>query len=336
MWTLSEEGWPADPGQKPLLPDDGEARVKTARSAPLTALVMFLVLLAVGCGGAAVEGGGTTAPAAGFPVEVAGTVIPAAPQRIVSASASHTEILYALGAGGRVVATDQFSDFPAEAAATPKLDAFNLGVESVAAFDPDLVILSFDPGDLQAGLAALGIPTLLFGPPLGLEDLYGQMRALGAASGLGAETEGLIGQIAADVERLGASVPAQQAGLTYYYELDPTLYSVTSQTFVGSLFSLLGMENIADAADAAGTGYPQLSAEYILANDPDFIFLADVECCGQSAETVAARPGWDRLGAVAGGRVIALDDDVASRWGPRLVDLLAAVVSAVSAEAGAG
>jgi len=311
--------------------------VKNARSAPLAALVLSLVLLVAGCGGSATEGAGTIAPAAaGFPVEVAGTVIPAAPQRIVSASASHTEILYALGAGGRVVATDQFSDFPAAAAATPKLDAFNLGVESVAAFDPDLVILSFDPGDLQEGLAALGIPTLLFGPPLTLEDVYGQMRALGAATGRGAETETLITQIAGEVARLTAAVPAERAGLTYYYELDPTLYSLTSQTFVGGLFSLLGMENIADAADAAGTGYPQLSAEYVLANDPDFIFLADVECCGQSAETVAARPGWDRLEAVAGGRVVALDDDVASRWGPRVVDLLTAVVTALSAEAGAG
>ena len=268
---------------------------------------------------------------AGFPVEVAGTVIPAAPQRIVSASASHTEILYALGAGERVVATDQFSNFPPEAGATPKLDAFNLGVESVAALDPDLVVLSFDPGDLRAGLAALGIPTLLFAPPLTLEDAYGQMRALGTATGLEAEAEALVAAIGGEVERLVSAGPAGDGPLTYYYELDPTLYSLTSQTFVGGLFALLGMENIADPADGAGTGYPQLSAEFILAADPDFIFLADTRCCGQSAATVAARPGWAGLQAVAGGRVVPLDDDVASRWGPRLVDLLAVVAGAVSA-----
>src|SRR4030065_69485 len=118
-----------------------------------------------------------------FPVEVEGTRIPAAPQRIVSASASHTEMLYAIGAGPQVVATDQFSDYPAPAAATPKLDAFNLGVEAVASFDPDLVVLSYDPGDLQAGLTALGIPTLLLAPPATLDDVYGQIGALGEAAG---------------------------------------------------------------------------------------------------------------------------------------------------------
>ena len=261
-------------------------------------------------------------------------MIPAAPQRIVSASASHTEILYALGAGERVVATDQFSNYPPEAEATPKLDAFNLGVESVAAFTPDLVVLSYDPGELRTGLAALGIPTLLFAPPLTLDDAYAQMRALGAATGLEAEAEALVAGITEEVARLVSAVPARREPVTYYYELDPTLYSLTSETFVGGLLALLGLENIADAADAAGTGYPQLSAEYLLAADPDFIFLADTRCCGQSPETVAARPGWDALQAVAGGRVVALDDDVASRWGPRLVDLLAAVAGAVAGGSG--
>jgi iron complex transport system substrate-binding protein len=309
--------------------------VKAARRAPWAALVISTLLTAA-CGGPSEEAGTTAGPAAGFPVEVAGAVIQAAPQRIVSASASHTEILYALGAGERVVATDQFSDFPPEAEATEKVDAFNLGVETVAAFDPDLVILSFDPGDLQAGLAALGIPTLLFDPPLTLDDVYGQMRALGAATGLEAGAEALVAEVAAEVERLAAALPPREAPLTYYYELDPTLYSLTSRTFVGGLLALLGLESIADGADAAGTGYPQLSAEFIVAADPDFVFLADTRCCGQSPATVAERPGWGSLQAVAAGRVVSLDDDVASRWGPRLVDLLAAVAGAVAAEGGGG
>jgi iron complex transport system substrate-binding protein len=295
--------------------------------APLLALVLILSLVPA-CGGGT-EGGSAATAAAGFPVEVAGTVIPAEPRRILSASASHTEILYALGAGAEIVATDQFSNFPAEAAATPKVDAFNLGVESVAAFAPDLVILSYDPGDLRAGLAALGIPTLLFAPPTTLEDAFGQMTALGRAAGREQEAAALVAGLRSEVDRLAAARPAGSPPLTYYYELDPTLYSLTSGTFVGSLLALLGLESIADAADAAGTGFPQLSAEYILSSDPDFIFLADTRCCGQSVETVAARPGWGALQAVAGGRVVELDDDVASRWGPRLIDLLAAVAGAI-------
>jgi iron complex transport system substrate-binding protein len=293
------------------------------------ALALVLAMTAA-CSGGGGRGTATTTTAAGFPVEVAGTLIPAEPRRILSASASHTEILYALGAGEEIVATDQFSNFPAAAAATPKVDAFNLGVESVAAFAPDLVVLSYDPGDLRSGLAALGIPTLLFAPPLTLEEAFGQMTALGTAAGREGESAALVNGLRSEVAGLAATRPAGSPPLTYYYELDPTLYSLTSDTFVGSLLALLGLENIADAADAAGSGFPQLSAEYILFADPDFIFLADTRCCGQSGETVAARPGWSALRAVAGGRVVELDDDLASRWGPRLVDLLAAVAGAVA------
>jgi iron complex transport system substrate-binding protein len=192
------------------------------------------------------------------------------------------------------------------------------------------VVLSYDPGDLRAGLSALGIPTLLFAPPVTLEDAYGQMRALGAATGLEAEAAALVAGIEEEVARLVAAAPSRERPLTYYYELDPTLYSLTSATFVGGLFGLLGLQSIADAADPAGTGFPQLSAEFVLAADPDFIFLADTRCCGQSADTVAERPGWASLEAVALGRVVPLDDDVASRWGPRLVDLLAAAAAAIA------
>jgi iron complex transport system substrate-binding protein len=299
---------------------------------PVTAMLLAASVTLAACGGGG-GSAGTSAPAAGiFPVEVEGTVIPAPPQRIVSAAASHTEILYAIGAGGQVVATDQFSDYPPAAADTPKFDAFNLGVETVASFQPDLVVLCFDPGDLQAGLAALGIPTLLFGPPAALQDVYRQIEALGDATGHPGEASGLIEEMTAAVDRLAATVPPE-AATTYYYELDPTLYSLTSRTFVGGLLSRLGMESIADAADD-GSGYPQLSAEFILAADPDFILLADTRCCGQSASTVAARPGWASLAAVAAGRVVELDDDVAQRWGPRVVQLLGEVAAAVHGEAG--
>ena len=90
------------------------------------------------------------------------------------------------------------------------------------------------------------------------------------------------------------------------------------------------MENIADAADGGGGGYPQLSAEYVIRADPDLIFLADTKCCGQSPATVAERPGWNSITAVRRRGVIPLDDDVASRWGPRIVEYLRAIADAVS------
>lgn len=301
------------------------------KNAPVPVMAPALALVLAVLAGLGACGGGPEPEAAGsFPVEVEETLIPALPQRIVSAGASHTEILYAIGAGDQIVATDQFSDFPEAAASTPKFDAFNLGIETVASFGPDLVILSFDPGDLQAGLAALGIPTLLLGPPADLEDVYRQVEALGVATGRPREAAGLVAEIRGEVDRLAAAAGAGPS-LTYYYELDPTLYSLTSGTFVGGLLGLLGMESIADAADD-GSGYPQLSPEFILSADPDFILLADTRCCGQSVATVAARPGWASLAAVAAGRVVELDDDVAQRWGPRIVDLLAAVAGAVQEE----
>ena len=275
-----------------------------------------------------------TNTAAAFLGEVLGVIIPAEPMRIVSASASHTEMIYALGEGDRIVATDLFSDWPTEATETDKIDAFNIGVETVAALEPDLVILSFDPGDVVDGLGRLGIPAILFFAPETLDEAYAQIEEVGAAIGAGEEADALVEGMRSEVEDIQARIPEGGDRPTYYHELDPTLYSITSGTFIGSIYSLAGMENIADAADDAGFGYPQLSAEYLIEADPDFIFLADTVCCGESAATVAERPGWETQTAVRTGKVVELDDSVASRWGPRIVEFLETVVDAAYVTAG--
>ena len=134
-------------------------------------------------------------------------------------------------------------------------------------------------------------------------------------------------QIAAIVQ----DAPKSDAGQTYYYELEPSYYSVTSSTFIGKVLGLLGLHDIADSAPsvASSGGYPQLSAEFIVQSNPDWVFLADTICCGQSAHTVALRPGWSTMKAVRTGQVVGLDDDIASRWGPRIVDLLQTVETAM-------
>ena len=119
-------------------------------------------------------------------------------------------------------------------------------------------------------------------------------------------------------------------GLSVYHELDPTLFSATSKTFIGQVYSALGLKNIADAADSAGFGYPQLSAEYVVSASPDIIVLADTVCCGQKASTVASRPGWHHISAVRTGSIVRIHDSIASRWGPRLVDFFRAVSSALA------
>ncbi len=268
-----------------------------------------------------------------FPVTVAAAngevTVPARPTAVVSLSPTATEMLFAIGAGDQVVAVDDQSNYPAEAPTTD-LSGFTPNVEAIAAFEPDLVVISFDPGDLVSALEALGIPVLLQPAAVSLDDVYAQIEQLGAATGNLAEAASLVAQIRTEIDEIVASVPDRAEPLTYYHELDPTFYSATSATFIGQVYSLLGLDNIADPADADGFGYPQLSAEYILDQDPDLIFLADTKCCGQSPETVAERPGWSELTAVKTGAVIPLDDDIASRWGPRVVEFLRTVAEAVS------
>lgn len=288
----------------------------------LVGLMLALTLLVASCGDDDQGVSNSTTPAAGaFPATVRGTEIPDLPQRIVSLSATHTEVLYEIGAGPAIIGTDLFSDYPAAANETEKIDAFNLSVEAVAALDPDLVILSFDPGDAVSGLAALGIPAVLFAAPgpATLEDVYSEWRDLGAATGHNQEAAALIDQVSRDIEDILAQIPQTVRAFTYFLELDSTLFTAGTGTLLDSVFGMLGLENIADPADGP---FPQLSPEYVIGADPDFVFLADTVCCGQSAVTIAARPGWNQMTAVNNGDVIELDDSVASRWGSRLVDLM--------------
>ncbi|MCH2411978.1 MAG: ABC transporter substrate-binding protein, partial [Acidimicrobiales bacterium] len=163
-----------------------------------------------------------------------------------------------------------------------------------------------------------------------IDDTYAQIAELGGLTGHVDEAAALNTEIAAELEALAEGQPG--AGMTYFHEIDSTLYSATSSTFLGRLYALLGLENIADPADEDGWGYPQLSPEYVIDVDPDLIFLADAEW-GVSAETVAARPGWDTMSAVQAGNVFPLDE-TAGRWGPRIVDFLITVRAAVEEASG--
>ena len=261
----------------------------------------------------------------GGSVTVAGITLDSPPERIVSLSPTSTEMLFAIGAGDEVVAVDKNSNFPPKA---PKgtIDAYTLNVEAVAAANPDLVVLSGADDDVLGALEKLEIPALVQPAASNLKDAYTQLRQLGRLTGHADEAEKVVGQMASDIKEITAETSGEP--LSYYYELDDQYYSVTSSTFIGQVLSLLGLHNIADAAATGGNTYPQLSAEYILEQDPDLVLLADTKCCKQSAASVAARPGWSDMKAVTHGGVVALDDDIASRWGPRLPQLLRTVAEA--------
>jgi iron complex transport system substrate-binding protein len=248
------------------------------------------------------------------------------PTRIISLSPTTTEDLFAVGAGKQVVAVDQDSDYPKSAPRT-KLSGLSPNAEAVAAYNPDLVIVSYDGGFISQ-LQKLGITVLLEPAVDNMAQAYDEIRQVGAATGHTPAATTLVHGMEVKLTKLIRSVPKSRRHLRVYHELDPTYYSATSTTFIGRLYKLFGFVNIADAADTTHSGYPQLSAEYILSANPQLVVLADSVCCAQKASTVAARPGWSNLAAVKQHRVIAVDDSVASRWGPRLVQFAAAIAAA--------
>jgi iron complex transport system substrate-binding protein len=274
-----------------------------------------------------------TTSRASFPVtfeSATGSVtLKAAPSRIVSLSPTATQILFAIGAGKQVVAADDDSTLPANAPRT-SLSGYDPNVEAIAHYQPQLVIISYNPNGLAASLAKLGIPVLDQDAASSLHGTYGQIGELGSITGHRSSAQSLIVKMRAQIAAIVAAAPHFSTPLTYYYELDQTYYTVTSNTFVGSLMAMLGLHNIADAAPGAASGYPQLSDEFIVKADPKVIILADTVCCGQSAKTVAKRPGWQSIAAVRAGGVVGVNDSVASQWGPNVVTLERDVESALS------
>lgn len=252
--------------------------------------------------------------------------------RIVSLSPTATEMLYAIGAGDQVVAVDSFSTYPAEATSkVTELSAFEPSAEAILGYDPDLVLISNDMNKITEQLTAAdpGITVWTGAAAATLDDVYRQVEELGAATGRSDAATALVADMKSKIESATAGVTAPE-GASYFYELDNTLYSVTSNTFVGSLLKATGIANVADGVQE-GNDYPQMNAETIIKANPSIIFLADTKCCGQNAAEVAKRPGWSGIDAVKNGNVVELDDDIASRWGPRVVELVIQMAEAIKA-----
>jgi iron complex transport system substrate-binding protein len=255
---------------------------------------------------------------------------PAAPSltKIISLSPSATETLFAIGAGAQVMAVDDQSNYPAEALQKPHdLSGFQPNVEAIAALKPELVLIGEDTSGLSKQLEAVGLKTWVGAAPKSFDDVYSEIEQLGAATGHVGEAASLVLKMQTEIDAAVRAAPKDATGKTFYHELSNDFYSATSQTFIGKVYGLFGLKNIADGAQGA-VDYPQLSGEYIIKQNPDLIFLADTKCCKESPETVAARAAWNTIAAVANGDVVAMDDDIASRWGPRVVDYVKAVSTA--------
>jgi iron complex transport system substrate-binding protein len=313
--------------------------VATRSTTLIAGVLAGATLLAASCGdddGATAEPTATVVPTTAAVVTTAAASSPPseptedAPERIVSLSATATEMLFAIGAGGQVIAVDSTSNYPPEAEAVlTDLSAFEPNVEAIAGYEPDLVVHDGSISGLTEQLGSLDIEVWEGPAATTFGDAYAQIEQLGAVTGHVAEAAEVVADVQADLEEISRSVPTSEVPLTYYHELDDTLYSVTSSTFIGEVYSLFGLRNIADQVEGDSGGYPQLNAEFVISEDPDLIFLADSKCCAQTLEAVASRDGWGEMTAVVNGHVFEMDDDIASRWGPRVVEYAQAVADAI-------
>jgi iron complex transport system substrate-binding protein len=303
-------------------------------SSRAVAVLAVLVLGVAGCGES--TGGSSPESSRGegaFPVTVKdarqSVTVERRPERIVSLSPSATETLFAVGAGDQVIAVDDESDYPPEVPRTD-LSSYQPNVEAIVDYRPDLVVLPASvPRDVPAGLRRVGLTVLAEPAPANLEDAYHQLRELGLVTGHAEAGRRLARQVRREVERQVAAAPSG-SGLDFFHELDPDLYTAGSQNFIGRIYRELGLTNIADAAARrAHNPYPQLSSEAVVSADPDLIVLADTECCGQTPAKVMRRPGWEEVSAVRKGAVVAIGDDIASRWGPRIPVFVERVVEAM-------
>lgn len=251
--------------------------------------------------------------------------IPARPQRILSLAPSNTEILFALGLGERVVGVDTFSDYPAEARQLPRVgDLWNPNYEAMIALQPDLVLAIGGSQKVWQKLEELGVPVVVIQPQT-LADVIASIRQVGQMTGAVAPAEA----VARDMEERLAEIQRRIGYVTYrprvFWEVwhDP-LMSAGPGSFFDDLIRLAGGVNLAgDAASA----WPEVSAEAIIAKDPEVILTTSAEWANDLRS--GKLPAWASTTAVRQGRIYVLEDNLVSRPGPRMIEGLEQVAKAL-------
>jgi iron complex transport system substrate-binding protein len=334
--------------------------VDRARPKPRVIGTLFtLALLLAACGGAAP----TATPAAptAIPAPATATAAPATPaptpeptvapteapvaielvdglgrtvtldgpaQRIVSLAPSNTEILFAIGAGGQLVGRDEVSDYPVEAAAVTSIGSLYgaINTEAIVALEPDLILAAeINTPEHVAALEALGLDVYWLANPDDFAGLWTNLGIVGTLTGRTAEAAALANSLKARYDAILAAVAGTSERPTVFYELDATdptrPFTVGPGSFMDTMIGLAGGANV---GGSLSTEFAQVSAEELVAADPDLILLGDA-AYGVTVESVGQRAGWGALSAVKAGAVHPFDDNLISRPGPRLVDGLEAL-----------
>ncbi len=244
-------------------------------------------------------------------------------QRIVSLAPSVTETLFAIGAGDQVVGRTDFCNYPEAALDLPSVGGFStISLENILALEPDLVIggSAYQADTIQA-LNEAGVPAFIV-DPASLEEILDQVTLFGLVTGHEAEAEALAADMQARIEAVAAAteaIPPESRPTVFYEVWHEPLMTVSSGSFIGQVIETAGGVNIfADLPDA----YPMISAEEVIAADPDFIIGPSSHADQLTAEVIAAREGWEALTAVQNGSIYIIDGDIISRPGPRIVDAL--------------
>ena len=255
-------------------------------------------------------------------------------QRIVSLAPSNTEILFAIGAGPQLVGRDELSDYPADAAEVTSIGTTfgALNTEAIVSLQPDLVLAAdITPPEQVAALEALGLTVYVLPNPSDFGGLYANLRRAGELTGHQDEAGQLSTQLQARVEAVVERTGAADR-LRLFYEADgadPTAPWTTGRgTFQSVLIDLAGGTNVA----AEITGWGQFSLEQLVAIDPQVIVFGSGTFVPTTAESLAARPGWGTMSAVADRRVYPIDTNWVDRPGPRLVNALEAMARFIHPE----
>jgi iron complex transport system substrate-binding protein len=305
-----------------------------------------IVLAVVFLGSACAEGSDTpadevspapsTAAEATFPLTLVDddgieVTVGAEPQRIVTFAPSMTEILFALGAGDRIVGVSgPFDDYPAGAKSIEQVGGagefgVDPNVERVLALEPDL-FLTISGGDAwKAELRDLGVPIVTL-DAVDFTDLLDDIRTVGSLTGTADEADALVEDMDARAQAVAAP-PAQR--VTCFFEVYyPPLTTVGPDTFLFDLLERAGCDPV--TADAT-SDYPQWSVDDLVADGPA-VYLATPESARSTAK-IAQRPGFGAIPAVASGSVVLVDGDLVTRPGPRVIDGLEQLAAALQAPA---
>ena len=244
------------------------------------------------------------------------------PKRIISLSPSITEILFEIGSGNQVIAVDNLSNYPNEAPITD-ISAYDPNVEAISLLNPDLVILSYNIKNLKVALKKIGIETIYLPAPLNFEDILDQIDYLGLQTGNEDKAKKLISKMKNRMKTL-QKLRENEKATKIYHEIDPNYYSPSKFSFIGDIYQKLNYKNVADKADISNLGYPKLSPELIISENPDLIVLPGKD--NKYVEKVKLRPGWGYIEAVKKNNFLLTNNDIASRWGPRILNFASILV----------